>query len=385
MAPVAITIVSSSCLLNPRWRRKVLSAGPREYDWLDVFLAAMLRDEWRPFESRLVEGLVCLAAAEAHSDAAWPFDHQVGEAANSFRYERNLITGDETIAWLECAGLTLDAWTDYLTRDLLHDRWRDRLGDLLPRYSASVTVTDIAVAAEGICSGTFDGWCRALAGRAAFGVLQDDSADLVVTTGETEIARMRAGHAEWLTALDPRDISARVVHLGQLESAFHARTRAAVTGEALASQVARHRLEWMRVDLERLSFDAADAAREAACCVRDDGRTLSEVAIDSRRSVRDTRTLLEQLEPELRDAVLSAGVDELVGPVAVGSRYEIAWVVGKRPADVADALVCARAEAEVVDQMIARALLTHVRWNDRPAVVTGSRHERACARGASTE
>ena len=50
-----------------------------------------------------------------------------------------------------------------------------------------------------------------------------------------------------------------------------------------------------RVDLERVSFNTADAAREAICCVRDDGLTLTDVAIESRRAVRDTRDLLERI------------------------------------------------------------------------------------------
>ena len=58
-----------------------------------------------------------------------------------------------------------------------------------------------------------------------------------------------------------------------------------------------------------MSFDTADAAREAICCVRDDGLTLTDVAIESRRAVRDTRDLLERIEPELRDVVLSASID----------------------------------------------------------------------------
>src|SRR6185295_593566 len=150
------------------------------------------------------------------------------------------------------------------------------------------------------------------------------------------------------------------------ESAFCARAGAAVTGRALASQLARHRLEWTRVDLERMSFDTVDAAREAVCCGRDDGLTLSEVAIESRCAVRDTRDLLERIEPALRDVVLCAGVGELVGPVAVGLRHEVVCVVDRRTADLADPLVRARAEAAVVDQMIARAILTHIRWAERP-------------------
>ena len=96
--------------------------------------------------------------------------------------------------------------------------------------------------------------------------------------------------------------------------------------------------------------------------MRDDGFTLTQVAIESRRTVRDTRDLLERIEPELRSAVLSASVDELVGPVAMGSRHEVVRVVEKRPADLADSLVRARAEAAVIDQLTAGASLTLVRW-----------------------
>jgi hypothetical protein len=68
----------------------------------------------------------------------------------------------------------------------------------------------------------------------------------------------------------------------------------------------------------------------------------------------------------LRDAVLSARIEQLVGPVFVASRHEVVWVVGRRPADLADPLVRPRAEDAVVDQMVARAILTHVRWAQRP-------------------
>jgi len=90
----------------------------------------MLRGEWRMFERRFVEGLSCLAAVDADPQAAWPDDRQIEEAAHTFRYERDLVASDEIISWLDRAGLTVDAWTDYLVRCLLHDRWGDRLHDL---------------------------------------------------------------------------------------------------------------------------------------------------------------------------------------------------------------------------------------------------------------
>jgi hypothetical protein len=343
----------------------VFSVGPREYVWLDVFLAAMLRGEWRQFERQLAEGLACLAAA-ADRQAEWPEEREIEEAANTFRYERDLITADETIVWLDRAGLTMDAWTNYLIRRLLCGRLRDMDG-LLQQHPASVTVEVVDLAAEGLCSGTFDRFVRVLAGRAAASVTHEDALnDGTSEVEQVSVDRLWTDHAVWLQPLPPDEISERVIHLARLEDAYRARAHAAATGQALASQLERHRLEWTRVDLERVSFDTADAAREAIRCVRDDGLTLTDVAIESRRAVRDTSDLLERIGPELRDAVLCAGVDELVGPVAVGSRHEVVGVVDRRPADLADPLVRARAEAAVVDQMTARAILTHVRWTERP-------------------
>jgi hypothetical protein len=102
------------------------------------------------------------------------------------------------------------------------------------------------------------------------------------------------------------------------------------------------------------------------CCVREDGLSLIEVAMESGRAIRDTRVLLESLDPELQDAVLSAGVDQLVGPIAVDAGYEVVWVAGKATADLSDPLVRARAEAAVVQQVVSRAVLSHVRWWHRP-------------------
>src|SRR5579862_1790704 len=150
-----------SCLVSPRWMHGVFSVDGREYQWLDIFLAAMLRGEWRAFETRLVEGLACLA--EAAEKQYWPDAGRIDAAASAFRYDRDLLTSDATIAWLEQEDLTLDDWTNFLVGRLLVEEWRDRLAPLVDRHALSLTVTDGAFAAEGICSGVFDALASTLA------------------------------------------------------------------------------------------------------------------------------------------------------------------------------------------------------------------------------
>src|SRR5262249_55696977 len=155
-------------------------------------------------------------------EGAWPEDRHIEDSANAFRYERDLITADETISWLDRAGLTIEAWTNYLVRRLLHDRWRDCLDDLVEQHKTLVRVEDVDFAAEGLCSGTFERFVRTLAGRAAAGAHVDASDERVPGVDRSPIEDLRAEHAAWLDALDPHEIGARIMHLAHLESAFDA-------------------------------------------------------------------------------------------------------------------------------------------------------------------
>ena len=349
----------TSILANPRWRQKVFSVQPTDYDWIDVFLYAMVRGDWPAFEARLFEGLVC--AAEAAEAQMWADEAKVDEAATTFRYDRDLLTTEETMAWLEKTGLTLEDWTDFLSRTILRDEWSLRLPTLLERHRANVDVTEATFAAEGLCSPIFKQFATTLAGRAALAATLDPTA--TVPPGRPfKIAKLVSRHAMWLDGIDSNDLATRLSHLSSVEAHFKAQAEALRTEQMLSLQVSRNRLEWMRVDLERLSFKDESAAREAIFCIKEDGLSLEDVALDSHQSVRDNAAILERLEPELRDAVLSATVDEVIGPTLIGDRYEIAMVVGKKAAALEDSLVRARAEEAVVENLISKAILSHVRW-----------------------
>lgn len=354
--------MSTACLSSPRWRQKVFTVQSRDYQWIDAFLYAMVRGDWASFEQRLYEGLAC--AAEAAEAETWAEEARIDEAATAFRYERDLLTTEETMAWLEHAGLTLEDWTDFIARGVLRDEWSGRLPTLLERHRANLVVTDADFAAEGLCSPIFRQFATTLAGRTAMAAALDPS-EPIPAGRPFKIAKLVSRHAVWLGGFDSNELAERLSHLSRVDAHFLASAQAATTDQALSLQVSRNRLEWMRVDLERLSFTDPDAAREAALCVREDGLTLTDVGLESRQPIRDTADILERLEPELRDAVLSGTVDELIGPIQIGERFELATIVAKTPAEVSDSIVRARAEEAVIEQMMSKAILAHVKWTER--------------------
>ncbi|MFN7976787.1 MAG: hypothetical protein U0P30_01540 [Vicinamibacterales bacterium] len=342
-------------LTGSYWSTPIVRVGERTYTWRDVVLFAMVTGEWDAFAADLALGLACAHDAGEHDD--WPDDGVLDEAATAFRYDRDLLTSEETEAWLERHGLSLDSWSDALMRDVLRRDRGDRVtaGELEPDDIDGPTLI-----AEGVCTGAFPRWAGTLAARAAVAQLHDGTP---VPDADTA-ATMTGRYAAWLEALD--DVEAHVQPLVAAVAADRAVIAAALTAEALATHVDRARLDWVRVDLEQLTFPSIDAAREAALCVREDGLTLSEVAIESRQPVVDARTLLDALDPALRDAVLSASPGDTIGPIETAGGVVVAHVVGKAAASLDDPLVRARAERSVIEALRERAAVAHARWLQRP-------------------
>src|SRR5215203_641473 len=157
-----VTVLSSARSLAELLARRAFTVGTREYLWLDVALAAMLRGDWAPFEAALRDGLACASYAEATDDDA-------GEAADDllseFRYARDLITAAEAEAWLESVGLSAEELTAYFERRVLLARWRADLPAILAAHPVSAEDILDALPAEGICSGAFERFALDLAGR----------------------------------------------------------------------------------------------------------------------------------------------------------------------------------------------------------------------------
>src|SRR2546428_2566211 len=92
----------------------VCACGTREYKARDAIEAALFRGElnsvWGEFLSRLAfEKRAEELALELDDDA-------LDSAAETFRYQHDLITAEETEQWLRARCLSLDEFSDYFAR-----------------------------------------------------------------------------------------------------------------------------------------------------------------------------------------------------------------------------------------------------------------------------
>src|SRR5205809_4505703 len=92
----------------------VCTCGSRKYTPREAIDAALFRGE---LDSKWAEFLRCVESEKRADELDWDLDDDaIATSAEAFRYEHDLITAEETEAWLATRGITLDDFTDYFTR-----------------------------------------------------------------------------------------------------------------------------------------------------------------------------------------------------------------------------------------------------------------------------
>ena len=287
--------------------RPLFSVAGRTYGWEDVLEAAELRGELAELMRQTRQGLACLKADAVSAEA-------LRSAAIAFRHEHDLLAADELEAWLSERALTVAGWNDYLRRAILRERLSDELERIEREFPVADAEVDAALPAEAACSGFLRRATERLAEEAALDGVQPSA------PSRSEIEHVIAAHA----------------------------------------------VDWIRIEAETLELDDPEAAREAALCVRVDGRALADVAADS--GVAASRVVLyaEEAEPELRSALVSASPGELVGPVAHEAAQLLLLVREKIAATADDPELERRAAAVISARVVERELRNRVVWHEHP-------------------
>lgn len=313
----------------------VVAVDGQVLDWQDVVAHARRTGTWDEQAQAAREGLACAAAFAAAPDP--DLEAAIDAAGDEFRYDRDLLTAAEMEAWLGARGVTTREWMESIERATLRDRWADRLDQLLAAHPASDAAVEAALLADLRCS---DGHTR---------LAEACAAD----------AAAAAAQGEALALADAEDADARAARLVQAADAFRA---AHATPEALAREVAAHRLEWLRIEGVRVTFPDEPQAREAALCVREDGLELVEVADSAGVDAYEIVAYLDDVEPELHDRFLATGPGGIVGPLAEGGGYVLFQLTAKVVPSADDPDLAARAHDAIAARAVAIEVERRVRW-----------------------
>lgn len=304
-----------------------------EFGWEEIVAAAEVWGEWQPFVEQTRQSLACLLLAAETGQL--PAGAETREAATAFRYAHNLISADETQAWLSVWGMSVDDWMSYLRGQLLRERWANRLDQITAANPVSDEEVAEVIKNHAVCSDKFAEWARKLAGRAAVAA-RSDSFDS--------------------TGLSPREL------IEKIEAGFEAERRATVTPSLLEARIADHRLDWIRFDCRYVWFPEERIAREAACCVIEDGLTLDEVAYDSRSVVQHWNFYLDEIEANARPHFLAACAGEWLGPMKIMEGFPLFAIVNKQAPAESDPRIRQRAEQAIINSLIEKEMNERVRW-----------------------
>jgi hypothetical protein len=347
--------------------RSLFTVGNRSYVWEDLVAAGCLWGDWPTLEARVRDGLICLAKQDDldEDDEDALSEEEVEEAAAEFRYARDLVAADDLEAWLEQRGLTIDAWLDYIRSTLLLEQWGEDLEEIREEYEADDEEVAQALACEAVCSGLAARLAERLGGSAAVharaveeGNPPDEAAAaaLAAAVPDDQLERFLPG----LKAKERRE---RVKAVATLEAAWRRFAAAVAPPEALRGLITSRRLDWVRVATVSVVAPDEDVAKEIVLCVKEDRRSIDEVAGEAGLSAESTELWLEDAEEALRDALIGAQSGDVVGPLAWREGHLVLTVGDKRlPADD-DADVRARAEHALLARTVEREVANRVTWH----------------------
>ena len=347
--------------------RSIFSLGEHVLTWEDVVLAGYLWDDLRALERRVAEGLACEAHLEATGSSVE--EDEVESAASDWRYARNLISADDTEAWLAARSLTVDEWLSHVRRFEARKRCSANLTSIVKKHRPSPDEVASAIYADAMCSGLVTKLSERLAGRVAIhakATSERRASKAPTSKVQAAVQRLPAAiRQRGLFDVGRAECVKRAGTIAMMDLVFD-RFIAGVTGtKALTEEIEAHGLDWTRLDCQTLLFANEEPAREAALLMREDHLPIAKAAEIARSKVVARQYVLEDLHPPLRDRLVVAQPGDLVGPVRVGDDYVVATVRDRVEPSSRDITIRRRARDRVEQRIVQSEVDEHIRWHER--------------------
>ena len=331
----------------------VCACGTQEYAARDAIDAAIFRGE---LEVKWKEFLEMVEAEKRSDELDLDLDEvAISSAAEAFRYEYDLITAEETEAWLANRGLTLDDFADYLTREHYASTLEEEIIPDEIEYPSADAELRQSFLAELILSGELDRITSDLIVRlAARCAGKEPPPDTIAAEMGKFLHRNEIKSAElvsWLEQLK-RD-SKWLDEMLAMEAAYRKHCETLLVPGARQRELLVLRLPLTRFETETIEVESLDAAREALFCVREDGMSMEEVATEGGYPYRRSDFLLEDLPVDAQHRFLSVSAGEVLKPLAHRDGFELCRIVKKVEPHPDDPNVKSRIHRRLIDRHFA--------------------------------
>jgi hypothetical protein len=350
--------------LRESWRgRPAFEVGPRSFSFLEVLQAAEVRGDLGPLlaRSEAAAGAECRASAEDRE----PDMAAVEASIDSFRYRHDLLTVEETEAWLLQRGLTVDDLGDHFLRR----HWEEAQAALPGPPSPSDVgepLSPAVWAADLLLYGDFTRLARQLAREIALAGADPGPSPVAELV---EAFRHRRGldadaFRDWREAWGLEDD--RLAEFVHWQEGFTACLQAVVTPANRAALLAERYTVFRHVELEVIEFDTESVAREAFLCATADGLGLEELAQETGYPLMRRATLLGRLPPAWRQPVACATAGRVLDPLADDGTFHLCRLVCDRDATLDDPAVRAAVDEELIHRHCRTVEAAEVRWRIDP-------------------
>jgi hypothetical protein len=351
----------------PTMSRSVFEVRGRTYTLRHVFSAAAFGGWDGGFWKDLEDGLACAAYA---GDEGFKVDTaDLQSSADQFRYQRNLVTAEETERWLAERNVHEDDLVGYLERRYWHGRFSQQAPTIRVAYAPSPRAVAEVLWPEVIFSGCLGLLAVPLARRVVAGAaekaagpttVREELAVAVQTAFYERVGCGPEGLADWLGR---NRCSEEWFHeLLVLETHYRRARDDALSPARCAAALDARRLDLLRVRFQVARFPTEPGAREALLCITDDGEEFTEAVRRAGVCAEDQALLLEDVPEPLRAHLLSAAQGEVVMVAEPEQEPLIVWVIEKTMPRIADPEVRARLEPVLVSQYFGPLVETYVRW-----------------------
>jgi hypothetical protein len=328
----------------------VCACGTQEYTARDAIDASIFRgeleDQWQKFLRHV--------AAESRADELeLELDESaISAAAEEFRYRHDLVTAEETEAWLANRGLTFDDFSDYFARQYCVGAVDEGFSPEQIAYtSAAPELRDLFVA-ELVLSGKLEEMTTKLMWRlAARCAGKEPTSEAIAAEKRKYLHRIGiepAQVAHWLEEMG-RD-SQWLNEMLAIETAYATHCDTLLVPEARQRKLMGLRLHLTRFEIEVIELESHNAAKEALFCVREDGMSMEEVATEGRYPYRRAELLLEDLPADAQAKYLSVSQGDLLEPMPRGDGFELCRIIKKVEPRLEDPTVKSRVDQRLLEQ-----------------------------------